>query len=407
MDSLFQEVDIETGELIFQWKAGDHYNVAETLAPIDSFGYSLDNAFDYFHINSIDKDDHGNYYVSSRYMQTVTCISPTGEVLWKLGGRHSDFIDLSGGAASNFSWQHHVRWHPGDRLTIFDNGAYNWLSTAEYSRGLYLQLDTKAMTIELIQTFSKPGILAHSQGSMQLVPETGNVFIGWGHSAAYTEFASNGTILCDFHYGASALFDLGWAKSYRAIKSKWVGRPRTLPDVVLEVAERAVYVSWNGATEVVAWRLEGAVENGGGFVEMLRVPKQGFETRIDVASVYAGSVLHLERRSELSDDKLLCNADDLACPPVVLLQVAALDKDGKVLGTSSTLDVSTTAATWHKASYTTVDNEDGLDVFALGVLLFVVVGFIILVWQIRAVVWALDVDANHEQSRGLLEHEKV
>lgn len=320
-DSMFQEIDLETGKLIFQWKASDHYSISETLAPIDKFGYTKENAFEYFHINSVDKDDVGNYYISSRYMQTVTCISPTGKILWKLGGKNNDFIDLSGGAATNFSWQHHARWHPGDRITLFDNGAFNWLFTAEHSRGLHVQLHTKNMTAEFIHDYIKPGVLAHSQGSVQLIPETGNVFIGWGHSSAHTEFAENGSILCDVHFGPSAFFGFGWAKSYRSFKANWVGKPRTMP--VIAMKDGALYVSWNGATEVVNWSLEVSDNGNGVFNNLQKIPKDGFETRIPTDHL----VTRHNRGMRLMEK--------------VYYRVSALDKDGNHLATSKTINAAT------------------------------------------------------------------
>jgi hypothetical protein len=251
MDSMFREIDIATGQLLFQWRAIDRYDVAESRNPIRSAGYTKKEPYDYFHINSVDKDDVGNYYISSRYMHTITCISPAGDILWKLGGVKSNFTDLSLGAASNFSWQHDARWHPGNRMTVFDNGCYNNVEkTADYSRGLYIQLDVESMTAELIKSYSNPPILAHSQGSMQLLPN-GNTFVGWGHTPSYTEFDAQGRIICDFHYGPSLFWNLGWTKSYRTTKANWVGRPRTLPSVAMNRARDTISVSWNGATEVV------------------------------------------------------------------------------------------------------------------------------------------------------------
>ena len=85
-DGIFQEIDLLSGTLLFQWRASDHYQLTETFQPINNQGRTRDNAFDFFHINSVDKDPQGNYYISSRYMHTVTCIAPTGAVRWILGG---------------------------------------------------------------------------------------------------------------------------------------------------------------------------------------------------------------------------------------------------------------------------------------------------------------------------------
>ena len=288
-DGLFQEVDIETGKLLFQWRASEHYSVEESLKPLYGQGEASDVAWDYFHINSIDKDTSGNYYISSRYTHTVTCISPNGTVLWTLGGKRQQFKDLSGGAATNFSWQHHVEWHPGNLITIFDNGAYDrHFYTAEYSRGLAVQLDLENMTANLTHSYDQPeGNLAHSQGSVQILPN-GNVFVGWGHSAAYTEYSEDAEVLCNVHFGSPVFFDWGWVKSYRTFRSRWVGRPKTPPDIAIRWNK--LFVSWNGATEVAEWSLQAAnsVTQGGlvtDFQEVKTIPKKEFEASFALDSV--------------------------------------------------------------------------------------------------------------------------
>lgn len=90
-DGIVQEIDIGTGSLIFEWRASDHYQVSDTFLPINGKGRTSDTAFDFFHINSVDKDPQGNYYISARHTHTVTCINSTGDVLWTLGGRSNNY----------------------------------------------------------------------------------------------------------------------------------------------------------------------------------------------------------------------------------------------------------------------------------------------------------------------------
>ncbi|OJD33350.1 arylsulfotransferase protein [Diplodia corticola] len=351
-DGLFQEIDVATGALLFEWRASSHYAVNESFAPLKSHGRSADDAWDFFHINSVDKDPAtGLYYVSARYTHTITCISPesqNGTVLWRLGGARSSFTDLSNGTASDFSWQHHARHYPGPNgtsiVTIFDNGAYDnndHLATPHgHSRGLVVRLDTTTspanMTATLVAALVSPArILAHSQGSVQLLP-SGNYFVGWGHSAAYTEFRVPETggeadveesaqvrpqVLCDTHFGAAAFFGWGWVKSYRAFKSgEWKGFPNTRPDVA--VSRNRLYVSWNGATEVRRWRLMGGAADAAKdddaeadgedkWVVLEEVEKSGFE-----------GMLHLAQAGR----------------EVEVVRVEALDEAGTVLGVSAVVD---------------------------------------------------------------------
>ena len=306
-DSSFQELDIETGRLIFSWSASEHYEVDETYAPIGGTGGSESKAFDFFHINSIDKDPAGNYYISSRYMHTITCISPSGDIIWILGGKRNSFDDLSAGAATNFSWQHHANWHPDDVITIFDNGAYDAkIFTAEYSRGLSIALDLDNMTATLEKSLVNPSkILSHSQGSVQILP-SGNFFVGWGHSAAYTEYSPDGEVLCDVHFGALMYYDYGWIKSYRAFKGGWVGRPNTSPDIAMYLDTKEVYASWNGHTDVAFWRLQESdspLNDDDGFFDVETVVKEGFEVRFRLNHLKNGHTLNYLRVAALNADK--------------------------------------------------------------------------------------------------------
>lgn len=310
-DSLFQEIDIETGELIFEWHASEHYAVHESMEPLNGKGRSSNNAFDFFHINSIDKDANGNYLISSRYMWAVICISHTdGSVIWQLGGKDNAFTDLSDGSATDMMWNHHAVWHDNSTLTVFDNASNGRRSTASMSRGLLINLDLNAMTATLLQAFVAPlELLAPSQGSVQVLP-SGNVLVGWGHTPAFTEYTMDGEVLCDTHFGVIWLSGMGFAKNYRAFKFLWIGRPKTQPDVAMRPQEQAIYVSWNGATEVYQWLIQSVsdAESTDDFQSHGTVQKTTFETKMVIP-----------------DD-----AGDF-------IRVAALSRDGDVLGFSPTL----------------------------------------------------------------------
>src|SRR5699024_2686609 len=62
-------------------------------------------------------------------------------------------------------------------------------------------------------------------------------------------------------------------------RSEWHGRPATDPDAVYTTdgPAPAVYVSWNGATEVESWRLL-AGEDQDSLEEYATVSTSGFET---------------------------------------------------------------------------------------------------------------------------------
>lgn len=309
-DCLLQEIDIKTGALIFQWRATDHYKVS------DSYGYIFSGLvgdgtkgapFDFYHMNSIDKDDEGNYLVSARYTCSVTFINgTTGEIIWILGGKRNMFTDLSDGKALSFGYQHDVRWHDNyTTISIFDNGGDGERSDAK-TRGILLKLDFDNMTVELLAEYINPGkIKSASQGSLQIL-ENSNVFIGYGNSAAFTEYASNGTVLCDTHFGAKSSFGSRDIQSYRVYKFDWHGFPTTSPDIAVlhEKDAIAVYVSWNGATEVTHWILQGMNERHAGedaWSALAKAERDGFETEFANLTSYPRylRVLGLNSRGEI------------------------------------------------------------------------------------------------------------
>ena len=82
-----------------------------------------------------------------------------------------------------------------------------------------------------------------------------NVFVGWGSSPWFSEYAPNGSLVFAAHFASA------WYQSYRAFKGPWVGKPRTKPAVTAhtKLGNTAAYVAWNGAT--AAARKDGSFGN--------------------------------------------------------------------------------------------------------------------------------------------------
>lgn len=261
VDGIFQDIDIATGQLLFEWRASEHLD-HPALQSTDG-GLVADGSLDYFHINSIDKDSQGNYLVSLRHLHTLVCVEHgSGNILWTFGGEAGDFDDLSLGEASGFRWQHDARWISEDEgiISLFDNGNSHHHQDSPYSQGLIIQLDFVQSTAVLLQEYtSQEPIKSPSQGNVQTLTQPegeDHVFIGWGASAAFTEHALNGDLLCETHFGASWLFYFERVKSYRAFKTfDWKAIPAAW-DPTARSKGAEIYVSWNGATEVAYWSLQ-------------------------------------------------------------------------------------------------------------------------------------------------------
>jgi hypothetical protein len=273
-DAIFQEIDLASGRLLLEWHSLDHVPLDESYAPVEA-------NWDFFHINSVDLDGDGNLLISSRSMQTVYKLDRTGAILWRLGGKHSDFAI---GPGAGFAWQHHARRQYDGTLTIFDNGATP--AVEKRSRGLILDLDEQAMTATLVHQYTHPEVLSGSQGSTQLLPN-GNVFVGWGETPRASEFDYTGRMLFDAVLGAKY-------QSYRAFRLPWTGLPAEAPAIATarDGDRLTAYASWNGATEVHSWQLlAGAQANALQPVSSTRA--RGFESELRTTAP-AGSHLAVQ-----------------------------------------------------------------------------------------------------------------
>src|SRR5207244_7139747 len=99
----------------------------------------------------------------------------TKKVLWRLGGKKSDFAM---GAGTRFAWQHDARRQANGTITLFDNGAAP--PVEKFTRILVLRVDTKARKVFLLRSYRHPKrLLAPFEGNAQFLPN-GDVLVGWG-----------------------------------------------------------------------------------------------------------------------------------------------------------------------------------------------------------------------------------
>jgi len=269
-ENVVQEVDVASGRLLLEWRSLEHVPVSESHAP-------LKLPYDYLHANSIDVAADGNLLVSGRHTWAVYKVDRrSGAVIWRLGGKRSDF-ELGRGAP--FAWQHDARHLPGGSISIFDNGQ-GPLPTEPQSRGIVLAVDEARRSVRLAQAYAHPSkITATAMGSVQVLPD-GHVLVGWGFQPYASEFAADGTLLADWRLPAGQF-------SYRARRLSWRAAPADTPAVRAGRdplgGAKTLYASWNGATEVAQWQLL-----TGARADRLRpawtVDRRGFETGIPLAA---------------------------------------------------------------------------------------------------------------------------
>jgi Arylsulfotransferase (ASST) len=292
-DWIIQEIDIATGKVIWEWHALGHVPVKDSYLK-----YTPGQAYDYFHLNSIQQLPDGNILISSRHTFAVYLINKkTGRIMWRLGGKHSTF---EMGKGTNFAWQHDASLQRGGLVTLFDDGA-GFTKVESQSRGLEIHVSPRKKQATLVHEYlHSPPTLASSQGSVQILPD-GNVFVGWGSKPYFSEYTPRGTQIFSGSFRSPVA-------SYRAYRFAWYGAPLQPPAIAVRPAtagEDDVYASWNGATQVASWQLLSSSSSTGPFVPIgSPAPWKGFETKIET-------------------------------PTANYFEVEALNSRGRVLGTSA------------------------------------------------------------------------
>jgi hypothetical protein len=270
-DTLMQEIDLATGLVRFEWHSLDHVALSDSYASAKPT--SAAQPFDFFHINAIDVTQDGSLLIDSRNTWAAYDVNRnTGQVLWRVGGKHSSFVM---GPGTRPAWQHDARQQPDGTFTFFDNGASP--QAHPQSRAIVLRLDLQHRTATLVSRYEhSPPLLAGSQGNMQAL-SNGDWLVGWGQDPDFSEFSATGQLLFDAHLPAAY-------ESYRTYRLPWSGQPTNPPVLVTAPAAHGgliAYASWNGATQVTSWRvLEGPAPTS--LQPVAEAPRTGFQTAVAV-----------------------------------------------------------------------------------------------------------------------------
>ncbi|KAL5358956.1 ASST-domain-containing protein [Aspergillus floccosus] len=289
-DNLFYEIRVETNEVLFRWSGVEHADVIDPhyssrLLDGKRDGSTQATPWDYMHINSIAPlgDD---YLVSFKCLDTIALIQPDGSVKWKLNGRTGG--DFTLGPGTNFISQHNIRVHErrvvGNNdiisISMHNNGVSCNKTKVFPSNGLLLDVDVTSKQVMLNRKLYDPSdpVYSSARGNCQSLPG-GHVLVGHGIIPGLEEYDENDNCVLRVQYGFSPNDG-----NYAAIRSAWVGTPRTSPQVVACRSSKdrtRLYISWNGATDIGEWEIwTGGGEDTSQYTT--RVKKTGFETVAEI-----------------------------------------------------------------------------------------------------------------------------
>jgi hypothetical protein len=217
VDGIVQEIDIKTGQVLFQWNSADHVPYSASEQPLPA---SASTPWDWFHINAVNVARDSNFLVDARNTWAAYKVSRhTGAVIWTLGGKDSSFTlraadgQTLDNAGELFAWQHDPEQIGPDLYTVFDNESSGQAQLPN-SRAIVVRLDERTRTATLVRSYNQPaGLVAPSQGNAQTLRD-GDMFVGWGSLPYFSEFSPSGNLVFN------AKFPEG-VNSYRAYRLPW------------------------------------------------------------------------------------------------------------------------------------------------------------------------------------------
>lgn len=311
LDNCFEELTLDDNMLGrpvgAEWCAAEHISMSEN-AGRDEFvaagggnGKTPDRAWDYAHLNSVDKTPDGNYLVSARHLDTIFKVSGIdGSIMWRLGGTNSSF------ALDRFSFarQHDARLLDATTVSLFDNANDGVVLNHNPSHALIVKLDLQSMTAHKMAEYGTippttnglrtDYIASTGMGNVQQLGN-GNILTSFGRFAAMAEYAPSGgdpLFYADMTAPSALPAPQQWAASnYRATLhplTAWSAQPLA-PPALWTYARTSTnlmtfYVSWNGATTVDHYRFWISDERGAKFRYAGVWPKTGFETNFTIGS---------------------------------------------------------------------------------------------------------------------------
>jgi len=183
-----------SGEVVWRWSSWMH--VAEDEITEDPREPLTPKDYEVVHTNAMEPLRDGTMLLSFRNLSTVVKIDRnTGEILWRLGGKKSDFRFV-GDPLDHFFRQHDARWIGPGRILLFDNGN---LHDPPESRAVEYRIDDEAKTATMVWQHRRiPPVFSKISGSAERLPD-GHTLISWGPRGIVSEVNAASKTVWEVH----------------------------------------------------------------------------------------------------------------------------------------------------------------------------------------------------------------
>jgi hypothetical protein len=178
------------------------------------------------------------------------------------------------GAGTSTWGQHDALVQPNGTITMFDDGA-GPPTVHPYSRGIRVSVDAHTVSTRLLTVYRhSPQISSNFEGGVQPL-SGGDVFLGWGQQPYFSEDDASGRQIFDAQFAEPTT-------TYRAYRFRWSAQPATQPALASSLQRSgavSLYASWNGATDIAAWRVLAGASRAT-LKATATTRRAGFETRL-------------------------------------------------------------------------------------------------------------------------------
>ncbi|KAJ5619414.1 hypothetical protein N7510_003398 [Penicillium lagena] len=279
----YAQINLASQEVEYSWDCWPQIPLIESTHINPMTAPERKPGWDYVHINSVDKNDAGDYIISLRFTNSIYLISgQDGSIMWRMGGAgHATDFEQD----FTFSKQHDIKFleSNGTRhvVSFLNNGSDEESNDEDVSCAFIIEIETgtEPMTARVLRRYNRPdNDLTRLRGNAQVLPNN-HMFVGWSQKGYISEHSVEGDVLM------TAEFESDRFSTYRAYKFPFVGRPSAPPDLVANVwgtdeshMLTTVYVSWNGATDVASWNFYARAQESGTPVFVGSTNKTDFES---------------------------------------------------------------------------------------------------------------------------------
>ena len=266
-DSIVQELDVETGKVVFEWHSIGHVALAESIQANREPAHhaTKKRPLDYFHVNSIADGPGGTILISGRNT-TRAVPAPPRRIDRLAPRRETERLRACRGGEVPVSAQRALPRRDDDlalrQRSDPERGAVHAPARAEARS----REEDRAHR----QDVRSPKKLSSPfEGSLELLPD-GGAFVGWGGIRKVTEFTPGGKVRFQM--------TLPYGDTYRGYRLPWPGDPGGKPLVAVD-GDR-VYASWDGKRGIARWQvLAEPGPPGGDRVAAVGWPRDGDRAR--------------------------------------------------------------------------------------------------------------------------------